>query len=133
MAPITNEAEACAAILVACRLADEISPEAENPLLRLVISTRNVFLGCDPDELLRTAEARFAEAGSPEALIDAAAGGVRAQSRLPLLYHCLDVILSNGLVTPREHQIFQHLRGKFRIQDKVAFQAMEVLTVKNLL
>lgn len=133
MAPIVQEAEACAAILLACRQADEINPESENPLLRLVVSTRNVFMGHDGDELLRLSEARFEEAGSAEALIDAAFGAVREQTRLPLLYHCLDVILSNGLVTPREHQVFQYLRGKFRISDSLAFKAMEVLTVKNLL
>ncbi len=130
---INNEAEACAAILFACRKADEITAETENAVFVTALKTRNVFLGKDYEYLLNVAEQAFAQAGSPEALIDGAFTIVREQTRLPLLYHCLDVILANGVVTPKEHKVFQYLKAKFRIADVAAYKAIEVLTVKNLL
>jgi hypothetical protein len=60
-------------------------------------------------------------------------GAIREQTRMPLFYQCLDVILSNGLVTPQEHKVFQYLKGKFRVDDQTAFTALDVLMVKNQL
>jgi hypothetical protein len=130
---ITNEAEACAAILFACRKADEITAETENAVFVTALKTRNIFIGTDYASLLSVSEQAFKLAGSAEVLIDASFGMVRAQTRLPLLYHCLDVILANGVVTPKEHKVFQYLKGKFRVPDEAAYKAIEVLTVKNLL
>jgi hypothetical protein len=36
-------------------------------------------------------------------------------------------------VTPREHEVFRYLKGKFRVDDEVAAEALEVLLVKNRL
>ncbi|MEY3248739.1 MAG: hypothetical protein RL742_782 [Bacteroidota bacterium] len=130
---LSNEPLACAAVLLACRRADEITGNLENAAFAATIRSRNIFLGTDPEALIAAAEACYAEAGSPAALLDAAAEGVREQTRLPLFYHCLDVMFANGLVTPKEHQLIQHLKGKFRIDDETVFKALEVLTVKNKL
>jgi uncharacterized tellurite resistance protein B-like protein len=130
---INNEAEACAAILFACRKADEITAETENAVFVTALKTRNIFMGRDYESLLSISEQAFKQAGSPEALIDASFAMVREQTRLPLLYHCLDVILANGVVTPKEHKVFQYLKGKFKIANEAAYKAIEVLTVKNLL
>ncbi len=73
----------------------------------------------------------FEQAGSPAALIDAAIGAIREQTRLPLFYHCLDVILADGVVTPQENKIFQYLKGKFKVEDEIAWKAMEVLVAKK--
>lgn len=133
MAPIADEAEACAAVLMACQRADEIMGDAENAAFVNTIKSRNVFIGKDPYALIKTAAELFEQAGSSAALIDVAMGAIREQTRLPLFYHCLDVILSNGIVTPQEHKIFQYLKGKFKIEEETAFEALEVLTVKNQL
>jgi uncharacterized tellurite resistance protein B-like protein len=77
--------------------------------------------------------ALYEQLGSPEALVDAAADMIREQTRLPLFYHCLDVIMADGLVTPSEHRIFLYLKKKFGIDDELATEALEVLLVKNLL
>ena len=130
---ITDEAEACAAVLLACRRADEITGDMENAAYLATIRSRNIFIGKDPDALIAAAESYYQQTGSPAALIDAAIGAIREQTRLPLFYHCLDVILSNGLVTPREHQLVQYLKGKFRVDDETAFRALEVLVGKNRL
>lgn len=130
---ITNEVEACAAILFACRLADEITVDAENAAFITTLSSRNIFIGHDLMELLETAERHYKEAGSLEALIHTAAGAIRDQTRLPLFYHCLDVILANGLVTPHEHQVVQYLKSKLKIEEEVAWKGMEVLMEKNKL
>lgn len=130
---ITNEVEACAAILLACRLADEVTLDVENAVFITTLRSRNIFIGHDLMELLETAERQFNEAGSPEALIHAAAGAIRDQTRLPLFYHCLDVILANGLVTPHEHKVFQYLKAKLKIDDEAAWKGMEVLMEKNKL
>lgn len=130
---ITDEAEACAAVLVALRRADEINGAAENAVFLTTIRSRNVFIGSDPDKLLEIAGQYYEAAGSSAALIDAAIGAIREQTRLPLFYHCLDVILSDGVVTPQEHKVFQYLKGKFNVADETAWKAMEVLVVKNQL
>jgi uncharacterized tellurite resistance protein B-like protein len=130
---IIDEAEACAAVLMACRRADEIHGDVENAAFLNTVRSRNIFIGYDPDVLIFAAERYYEQAGSSAALIDAAVGAIREQTRLPLFYHCLDVILSDGVVTPMEHKVFQYLKGKFKIEDEVAFKAMEVLVVKNQL
>lgn len=130
---ITDEAEACAAVLMACRRADEINADAENAAFVTTIKSRNIFIGYDPAVLMTTADRYYELAGSSEALINAAIGAIRDQTRLPLFYHCLDVILANGIVTPEEHKVFLYLKGKFKINDELAWQGMEVLKAKNQL
>lgn len=130
---ITDEAEACAAILLACHKADEILGDQTNVALMTSLSSRNIFIGYQPENLLQKAEQYYVSAPSPQQLIDAAVPGVREQTRLPLFYHSLDVILAKGLVTPTEHKVIQYLKGKFKIDNETAFNALEVLTVKNQL
>lgn len=130
---ITDEAEACAAVLMACLRANELDSEAENAAFHTAIKSRNIFIGHDAAALIETAGRHFEQAGSPAALIDAAIGAIREQTRLPLFYHCLDVILADGLVTPQEDKVFQYLKGKFKVGDETAWKALEVLIVKNQL
>jgi hypothetical protein len=42
-------------------------------------------------------------------------------------------MLADGVVTPQEHKIFLYLKGKFRVDDDAAFNALDVLVVKNQL
>ncbi|MBK6931727.1 MAG: TerB family tellurite resistance protein [Saprospirales bacterium] len=130
---ITDEAEACAAILMACLRASEIFGMTENATFHATIRSRNIFKGRDAVALIDTAGRYFEQAGSPAGLIDAALGAIRAQTRLPLFYHCIDVMLADGVVTPQEHKIFQYLKSKLKIEDQTAWQAMEVLLAKNQL
>lgn len=130
---ITDEAEACASVLMACLRANELDEDAENAAFLSSISSRNIFKGYDPAKLIATAGAYFERAGNSPALIDAAIGAIREQTRLPLFYHCLDVILADGIVTPREHKAFQYLKGKFKVDDELVWSAMEVLVIKNQL
>ena len=62
-----------------------------------------------------------------------AIGAIREQTRLPLFYHCLDVMLADGIVTPRENGVFQYLKGKFKVEDELAWKALEVMVMKNKL
>ena len=130
---IADEAEACAAVLMACLRANELDSEAENAAFYTTIKSRNIFKGRDAMALVEIAGRHFERAGSPAALIDAAIGAIREQTRLPLFYHCLDVILADGVVTPQEHKVFQYLKGKFKVDDEIAWKAMEVLVAKNQL
>ncbi len=131
---ITDEAEACASVLVACLHANELfDDEGENAAFYTTIKSRNVFKGYDTAALIEIAGGYYQQAGSPVALIDAAIGAIREQTRLPLFYHCLDVILADGVVTPQEHKVFQYLKGKFKVEDELAWKAMEVLVAKNQL
>jgi hypothetical protein len=130
---ITDEAEACASVLLACRRADEIDGARGNTAFRNTLETRNIFIGYDPTALIETAGHYFEQAGSPAALINAAIGAIREQTRLPLFYQCLDIILADGVVTPREDKVVQYLKGKFKVEDEMVFEAMDVLVVKNLL
>jgi hypothetical protein len=130
---ITDEAEACAAVLLACRRADEINGPVGTAAFFSTVKSRNIFIGYDPQVLIETAGRYFEQAGSSAALIDAAMGAIREQTRLPLFYHCLDVILADGVVTPQEHKVFQYLTGRFKVEEEIAFIAMEVLVVKNQL
>ena len=130
---ITDEAEACAAVLVACLRSSEIYGMTENATLPNTLRSRNVFRGHDAGALIAAAERYFEQAGSPAALIDAAVGAIREQTRLPLFYQCLDVMLSDGVVTPQEHKIFLYLKKKFHVDDETAWNAMEVLVAKNQL
>ncbi len=79
---------------------------------RRIIEGRNVFQGYDAAELIDQANALFTEAGSSQRLIDAAVSVIAAHNRLPLFLHCLEVILADGVVTPREHKILHYLKGK---------------------
>ncbi len=130
---ITNEAEACAAVLFACRRADEIDGPGGTAAFLMTLRSRNVFIGSDPQLLIEAAERYFEQAGSSAALIDAAMGAIREQTRLPLFYHCLDIMLADGVVTPQEHKAFLYLKGKFSVDEEVAFKALDVLVVKNQL
>jgi uncharacterized tellurite resistance protein B-like protein len=130
---ITDEAEACAAVLLACRRADEINGPGGTAAFLTTLKSRNIFIGADPEALIETVGRYFEQAGSSAALIDAAMGAIREQTRLPLFYHCLDVILADGVVTPQEDRVFQYLTRKFKVDEEVAFNAMEVLVVKNQL
>ncbi len=130
---ITDEAEACAAVLLACRRADEINGAGGNATFLATLKSRNIFIGNDPEKLVDIAGQYFEQAGSSAALINAAIGAIREQTRLPLFYHCLDVMLADGIVTPQEDKVFQYLKGKFHVADEVAFKALEVLLIKNQL
>ncbi|MBL7807418.1 MAG: TerB family tellurite resistance protein [Saprospiraceae bacterium] len=130
---ITDEAEACAAVLFACRRADEIDGPGGTAAFMTTLKSRNIFIGSDPEALVDAATRYFEQAGSSAALIDAAIGAIREQTRLPLFYHCLDMMLADGVVTPQEHKIFLYLKGKFRVDDDAAFNALDVLVVKNQL
>lgn len=130
---IDDEAEACAAVLFACRRADEIEGPGGGSAFLNTLSSRNIFIGSDPQALINRASQYFEQAGSSAALIDAAMGGIREQTRLPLFYHCLDLMLADGVVTPQEHKIFQYLKGKFKVDEDTAFRALDVLVVKNRL
>ncbi len=130
---ITDEAEACAAVLIACLRANELDTDEDNAAFYTTIKSRNIFIGYDAKELVATAAQFFEQAGSPAALIDAAIGAIREQTRLPLFYHCLDVMLADGIVTPRENGVFQYLKGKFKVEDELAWKALEVLVMKNKL
>ncbi len=130
---ITDEAEACAAVLFACRRADEINGPGGNTAFLTTLKSRNIFIGSDPAALIETVGKYYEQAGSPAMLIDAAMDAIREQTRLPLFYHCLDLILADGVVTPQEDKVFQYLRRKFKVEEDVAFQALGVLVVKNKL
>ena len=88
---VLNEAEACAAVLLACVRANEIDDGSENAVYAGTIRNRNIFIGYDPRLLTDIVTALYEQLGSPEALVDAAADMIREQTRLPLFYHCLDV------------------------------------------
>ena len=118
---------------MACLRANELDSEAENAAFYTTIKSRNIFKGHDAVSLIEIAGRHFERASSPAALIDAAIGAIREQTRLPLFYHCLDVILADGVVTPQEHKVFQYLKGKFKVDDEIAWKAMEVLVSKNQL
>ena len=128
---ITDEAEACAAVLIACLRANELDDDEDNAAFYTTIKSRNIFKSLDAGALIDGARRHFEQAGSPAALIDAAIGAIREQTRLPLFYHCLDVILADGVVTPREDKVFRYLKGKFKVEDDTAWKALEVLLVKN--
>ncbi len=130
---ITDEAEACAAVLFACQRADEINGKNGQAAFRNTLKNRNIFIGTDPELLMVSVGKCFEAAGSSAALIDAAIGAIREQTRLPLFYHCLDVILADGLVTPQEDKVFKYLKKKFKVHDEIADRALEVLVVKNQL
>ena len=130
---IAGEAEACAAVLMACLRANELDGEEENAAFYTAIKSRNIFKGHDAMALVESAGQYYEQAGSPAALIDAAIGAIREQTRLPLFYHCLDVILADGVVTPREHEAFRYLKGKFKVEDEIAGKALDVLLEKNRL
>lgn len=130
---ISDEAEACAAVLLACRRADEINGPGGTAAFQMTLKNRNIFIGADPQTLIDTVATYFEKAGSSAALIDAAMGAIREQTRLPLFYHCLDVILADGVVTPQENKIFMYLKGKFKVDDETAFKALDVLVIKNQL
>lgn len=130
---IDDEAEACAAVLLACLQADELGTGAENAAFYTTISSRNIFKGRDDAALIERAQGYFEQAGSPSALIDAAMGAIPEHCRLPLFFHCVDVILANGVVTPQEDKIFKYLKAKFKVDDEIAWKALEVLVVKNQL
>ncbi len=130
---ITDEAEACAAVLIACLRANELDNDEDNASFYTTIKSRNIFIGYDAAALVATAAQFFEQAGSPAALIDAAMGAIREQTRLPLFYHCLDVMLADGIVTPRENGVFQYLKGKFKVDEELAWKALEVLVMKNKL
>lgn len=130
---IVDEAEACAAVLIACLRANELDEDENNAAFYTTIKSRNVFLGYDPDKLVATAAKQFRQAGSPSALIDAAIGAIREQTRLPLFFHCLDVILADGVVTPRENEVYHYLKRKFKVEEDLAWKALEVLLAKNKL
>ena len=130
---IENEAEACAAVLFACRRADEIDGPGGNEAFHETLKTRNIFIGSDPEALIKKAEHYLEQAGGPAALINFALDAIREQTRLPLFYHCLDVILADGVVTPSEHKAIQYLKGKFKVDNEVVFKALDVLLVKNQL
>lgn len=130
---IDNEAEACAAVLFACRRADEIDGPGGNAAFHETLKTRNIFIGSDPEELIKTAEKHLELAGGPASLINHALVAIREQTRLPLFYHCLDIILADGVVTPTEHRAIQYLKSKFKVDDDVVFKALDVLLVKNQL
>jgi uracil-DNA glycosylase len=130
---ITEEAEACASVLLACRRADEINGPGGTAAFLTTLKSRNIFIGSDPQALIEAAGRYFEAAGSSAALIDAAIGAIREQTRLPLFYHCLDMILADGVVTPQENRIFMYLKAKFRVDDETAFKALDVLVIKNQL
>ena len=130
---ITDEAEACAAVLLACRRADEMNGAGGNATFLATLKGRNIFIGTDPMQLIEITGQYFEQAGSSAALINAAIGAIREQTRLPLFYHCLDVMLADGIVTPQEDKIFQYLKGKFKVDEALAFKALEVLLIKNQL
>ena len=129
----SNEAEACAAVLMACMRANELGEFAVNATFFTTINNRNVFKGHDAAALVAAAERYCEQVGSPVALIDAAIGAIREQTRVPLFVQCLDVILADGLVTPSEHKVFQYLKKKFGVDDDLASKALEVLLAKNQL
>ncbi len=118
---------------MACLRANELDADAENAAFYTTIKSRNIFKSRDAMALVEVAGQHFEQAGSPVALIDAAIGAIREQTRLPLFYHCLDVILADGVVTPQEHKIFQYLKGKFKVDDETAGKGLEVLLAKNQL
>ncbi len=130
---IAEEAAACASVLMACFRSNELGTEASNPAFKAIIGNRNIFKGHDPAVLIDQAAGYYEQAGGSAALIDAAIDAIREQTRLPLFYTCLDLILADGVVTPQEHKIFQYLKGKFHIEDEHAWTAMEVLVAKNML
>ena len=130
---ISDEAEACASVLFACRRADEINGPGGGAVFLNTLKNRNIFIGHDTQTLIELAGQYYERAGSSAALIDAAIGAIREQTRLPLFYHCLDLILADGVVTPQEHKVFQYLTARFKVDEQAAFNAMEVLVVKNQL
>jgi hypothetical protein len=133
MTSITDEALACAAVLLACRRADELDNMGHNPVFQTAIASRNIFIGHDPALLVEAAQRCLDQAGGFEALVDAAVGAIRPETRLPLLFHCLDVMLANGVVTPQEHKSFQYLKRKFKADEEMVWKGMEVLVLKNQL
>lgn len=130
---ITHEPAACAAVLFACRRADEIDGPGGTAAFLSILKSRNVFIGVDVEALLEEVNGYFQAVGSPAALIDAAMPAIREQTRMPLFYHCLDVILADGVVTPQEHKIFMYLKAKFGVDEETAFQALDVFLMKNKL
>lgn len=130
---IHDEAEACAAVLVACLHANELYGMTENAAFHATIRIRNMFKGHDAQALIDGAERHYEQAGGPAALIDTAIGAIREQTRLPLFYQCLDMILADGLVTPREHKIIQYLKGKFKVSNDDMEKGLDVLLTKNRL
>lgn len=118
---------------MACLRSNELDSDEENAAFYTTINSRNIFKGHDPKALITAAVGYYDQAGGSAALIDAAIGAIREQTRLPLFYHCLDVILADGVVTPQEHKIFQYLKRQFKVDDDLANEALEILVMKNQL
>lgn len=130
---IAHEAQACAAILLACLRANELDADAPNPVFYTTIKSRNVFIGHDADTLVAEASRLFDTVGNPEALIDASIEAIREPTRLPLFLHCLDVMFADGLVTPRENKVVQYLQRKLKVDEELAWSAVEIILAKSRL
>lgn len=133
ISPSADEAVACTAILLACVRSNELDPLADNVVLEHVLRYGNIFQGNDITAIKERAAEWYEQAGSPEALIEAAAPAVSAHTALPLFYQCLDVILADGVITPLEHKTFQFLKRKLRISESAAWKGVEVLEIKRKL
>jgi hypothetical protein len=99
---ITDEAEACAAVLMACLRANELDSDSENATFYTTIRNRNIFKGHDPELLIAAAAQYYEQVGSPSRLIDAAISGANACSFVLSLFGCyFDRWSGNTAGTPR--------------------------------
>lgn len=128
---ISNEREAYASILFACMFTDGNSSDEETAFFITMIASRPFFSGYDVIDLYKRCTSHFNKVGGSSALIDAAAAAITDTTRLSLFVNCVDVILSDGVVTDEEEEILDYLKTLFSIDDDFAGKTTEVLLAKN--
>jgi uncharacterized tellurite resistance protein B-like protein len=128
---IYDERDAYAAILLACMNSDGNMSEEEKTAFYTALANRPFFAGRDVIETVTRAANNLDKAGGSAALIDMAASSITETTRIPLFTNCVDMILSDGQVTPDEEKILEYLKTLFSIDDVFAGKCVEVLIAKN--
>jgi hypothetical protein len=129
---INNEQEAFLTILAAAGSADGDIEGEEWDTIYDTLFQKKIFNGVDIWALIDECKANIKAYDSMAAAVSECAPVISAENKEMVFAVCADLVLIDGIITPNEQAIVEHLKGQLGVSDELAMVVVQAMLVRNM-
>jgi hypothetical protein len=129
---INNEQEAFLTILAAAGSADGDIEAEEWDTIYDTLFQKKVFNGCDIWALIDECKGNIKGYESMAQAVSDCAPHISAENKEMVFAVCADLVLIDGIITPNEQAIVEHLKGQLSVSDELAMIIVQAMLVRNM-
>ncbi len=129
---INNEQEAFLTILAACGSADGDIEGEEWDTIYDTLFQKKLFNGVDIWSLIDECKANIKGYDSMATAVSECTPLISAANKEMVFAVCADLVLIDGIITPGEQAIIEHLKGLLGVSDELSMIIVQAMLVRNM-